>query len=234
MIYYNSVFLHYHCYFYLSKGDLNTSEYLNTLHCSSLLCNYLIGISIYSMVTIIRLYSQLPWIVHDVYGQQRDWPSWDETAKLDRMIKQRYEVICGSVQAETQTCILLQSSLGGMRKPPHSFIHGVSWEKGAHMKDINWKRGQFHLTLLNHGQWWRLRCLVLSRQLACKLKFYYNTFMNVLLVSKLQRIHILVTIRNKCWRVNLLSMLNTIEPAVYIDSFWSVSIANQFRRCRPI
>lgn len=118
----------------------------------------------------------------------------------------------------------------------HTASSMVSAGKRVHtcMKDINWKRGQFHLTLLNHGQWWRLRCLVLSRQLACKLKFYYYTFMNVLLVSKLQRIHILVTIRNKCWRVNLLSMLNTIEPAVYIDSFWSVSIANQFRRCRPI
>lgn len=57
-------------------------------------------------------------------------PSWDETAKLDRISKQRWEVICWSVQMETQTCILLQSSLWGVRKPPYSFIHGVGWESG--------------------------------------------------------------------------------------------------------
>lgn len=51
--------------------------------------------------------------------------SSDETAKLDRMRRPRWEVICGNVQMETLTCILLQSSL---KKPPHSFIHGVSWK----------------------------------------------------------------------------------------------------------
>lgn len=57
-----------------------------------------------------------------------DSPSWDETAKLDRMSMQSWEVICGSIQVETEMCILLQSSLGWMRKPPHNFIHDVSWE----------------------------------------------------------------------------------------------------------
>lgn len=59
--------------------------------------------------------------------KDKDSPSSEETAKLDRMSKQRWEVICGSVQMETQICILLQISRRGMRKPPHSFIHGGSW-----------------------------------------------------------------------------------------------------------
>lgn len=58
-----------------------------------------------------------------------DSPSWDEAAKPDRMSKQRWEVICRSRQMETQTCILLLSSLWGRRRPVCSFIHGVSWKR---------------------------------------------------------------------------------------------------------
>ena len=66
-------------------------------------------------------------------------PSWDETAKVDRMSRQRWEVIGGSIQAETQTCILLQSSPGGARKPPHSLVHGVSWERdGQEYEQDTW------------------------------------------------------------------------------------------------
>lgn len=111
----------WHCYFY--------SKY----YWLSLLHEYFIEISTSSTMTFGRL-----WLDWTASWQQlsglsynksyRDSPSWDDTAKLDRMSKQRWEVICGSVQMETQTCILLQSSLGSMRKPPYGFIHGVGWK----------------------------------------------------------------------------------------------------------